>query len=345
MDVFAQLRRFQLDSGAVLNPFTSRISHYGFPQEEGNSFPHAPHLLDFTSWGALRIQGKDRIPFINRLVTIELKNLNPHHFTQGFWISGKGRFEHRLFFYATEDALILLSDQAHCSLLKEKIEKFHFGEDLHWEELPLTGLSLQGKGSKALLESLPAFTTLPEKEGTFSSSSPPTSCWIGALKRFNATEGYDLWIPHEHLLSVFKQLHEKGAIPLGEDYYTLLRIHHKEPEIHKELTPDLIPLEIPSLVHGVSFNKGCFPGQEVLARMHNLGHPNKVLCSFKIPLRLYSSKDPFLAEEKPAGFFTSFSTLPLENYTLALGFLNWRAQKLPLYLLQDQKQIPLEKIS
>jgi tRNA-modifying protein YgfZ len=151
--------------------------------------------------------------------------------------------------------------------------------------------------------------------------------------------GYDLIGPPEALAAARKQLIEAGASSAGADAYETARIEAGVPCFGADITSENFPGESEnSLERAVSFGKGCYPGQETVARMRYRGSPNKKLYRFELEpgsMEPPEAHDEILQEGKKlagpissvnvVGWLTSIAPLQVEGKVYALGFLARKA--------------------
>ena len=115
---------------------------------------------------------------------------------------------------------------------------------------------------------------------------------------------------------------ETGATSASADAYETARIEAGVPRFGADITPENFPGESEnSLGRAVSFGKGCYPGQETVARMHYRGSPNKTLRSFAVEGPPPEPGEDIFQGEKRVGRLTSVSPLRPNGETLALGYL------------------------
>ena len=134
--------------------------------------------------------------------------------------------------------------------------------------------------------------------------------------------GYDLFGPTEAVARVAEHLAARGALPTGPDAYEAARVRAGVPRFGADLTPENFPGEAGVLDRAVDFGKGCYPGQETVARMRYRGHPNKTLYRLAAAGKALAPGTPILQGEKRVGTVTSASPLPVEGENLALGYLS-----------------------
>ena len=151
--------------------------------------------------------------------------------------------------------------------------------------------------------------------------------------------GLDHLGPAEAVRTIRERLIERGAVSASHDAYETARIAAGTPRFGADITPDNFPGESENaLERAVSFGKGCYPGQETVARMHYRGSPNKRLYRFELEpgsMEPPEADDEILQEgKKPlgvipsvdaVGWLTSVAPLPVDGRIYALGYLTRKA--------------------
>jgi len=135
--------------------------------------------------------------------------------------------------------------------------------------------------------------------------------------------GYDLISTPETLQAVRNHLAQ--ATPADTASYETVRIEAGVPRFGADITPDNFPGETGVLEKVVSFQKGCYPGQETVARMHYRGHPNKTLHRFSLEGTAATPGTEVIQNEKIVGNITSVAPLSVNGKTFALGYLSRKA--------------------
>ena len=133
-------------------------------------------------------------------------------------------------------------------------------------------------------------------------------------------EAYDLILDIEATTFVWNLGCSKGAHPVGERALETLRIENGVPRFGKELDANIIPLEA-GLDWAVSFDKGCYLGQEIIARLDSLGTPKQMLrrLTLDVPVPKPGTKVEF--EGKEVGTIRSAVESPREGSVIAFAFL------------------------
>ena len=134
--------------------------------------------------------------------------------------------------------------------------------------------------------------------------------------------GFDLLGPLEVVARVRENLIERGALPAGPDAYETARVRAGVPRFGADISPENFPGEAGILDRAVDFGKGCYPGQETVARMRYRGHPNKTLYRISSGNDNLAPDTPILQGEKNVGKITSVAPLPVDGETFALCYLS-----------------------
>src|SRR5215210_5893104 len=138
--------------------------------------------------------------------------------------------------------------------------------------------------------------------------------------------GYDLLGTADALGAAREHLTGRGAVPVGLHAYETARVAVGIPRFGSDMTPENFPAEAGVLERAVSFEKGCYPGQETVARMHYRGHPNKMLYRLAIEGPPPAPGTEIFQGERKVGHLTSVAPLRVNGETLALGYLSRNAE-------------------
>ena len=189
-------------------------------------------------------------------------------------------------------------------------------EDLSGQSWSVLGL--YGPGAKGALAKLPGDVPDLEEHQTVEVTPQGSDAPLLVAGVRRPVAGYDLIGPENALATARESLMNNGAIPADAAAYEAARIETGVPRFGSDLTPDNFPAEAGILDHAVSFSKGCYPGQETVARMHYRGHPNRTLYR----LRVQGAPQPptqITQNGKEVGLLTSLSPL---GDGAALGYLH-----------------------
>ena len=265
------------------------VATYGVIELEYGSIRRGAGIIDQAGRGTLRITGADRITFLNDLVTQELTDLQPGGQRQAFWLNRKGRIEADLTVAATETACLLILDRLVAPTVREALESYHFAEDVEIEDVSdeCHHLGIHGRQATAFLADRLDDDVPPGVGEARSGTIADVPVTIGH-DPVTGHPGYDVICPASAVTTVWRALlaapGDDGGIqarPLGWFAFNMARIEAGRPLFNVDFGPTTLPHESGLLAERVSFTKGCFPGQEVVARMEHLGQPKQMLVGLR----------------------------------------------------------------
>ena len=227
-------------------------------------------VCDRSHWGLIQISDEDRLRFLHNQSTNNFNILKPGEGCETVFVTPTARTIDLATAYVTEDAVLLLVSPTRCQQLIEWFDRYLFPMDrvaVKDISSEYAIFSLIGPESKNLIAKLSGIT---------SSDAPHPSHQLISLKDVEvrltvgsglATEGYTLIVPINNAAKVWQMLTEIGAVPMGDRLWQQLRIQEGRPAPDYELTDDYNPLEA-GLWNTISFEKGCYIGQETIARLN-----------------------------------------------------------------------------
>jgi tRNA-modifying protein YgfZ len=218
-----------------------------------------------------------------------------------------GRMIDRLILYAHDDEVIALTGEGNTPTIIRYLMRYVFyQDDFRMTDITAETAVLALYGATApdtLRHAGVALADLPRHhwQPATLASQPIT------LHRTDPLEGdgYFVLVGREALAAVQAALVEAGATPIDEARFEHLRIQAGQPRFGREITADYIPLEA-NLWDDVSFSKGCYIGQEIIARMESRGKIAKQLVRLQAALPLDGAVgQEITADGRPAGKLTS----------------------------------------
>ncbi len=273
-------------------------------------------MYSWTACGRLRMGGRDRAALLHRLSTNQIEALRPGQGTETVITTPIGRIIDLLSVFCFEQELLLVSSPRRGAALAQHLRKnIFFNDQVTVEDAgaSLDQLSLYGPQAAALL------TTAGLPGAELPAQAIASATWRDhplLVARTRALGGAGFWLfgAPEHLAALADQLSAAGVPLLDDASYTVLRVEHGHPAYGQELSPTYIPLET-GLWGAVSFSKGCYVGQEIIARMESRGRLAKQLrgLSFDQLPTLTAGATPLAqleVEGKTAGDLTSLVVSP-----------------------------------
>jgi folate-binding protein YgfZ len=265
-------------------------------------------LLDRSERGKLALTGKDAKEFLHGQVTQDITGLAPGQGCYAAFLTPKGKMLGDLrVLYTGPPTPELLLDTERITLqpLFNMIRRYSLGYDveLHKRTLECGLLSLIGPLADELVTRAGATAPPEEHEHT------EFSLGGAELRAIRTDLGIDLWFAAEQLQAVQAALLEAGAATVGEDVAEVLRIEHGRPRYGIDLDDSVIPQEAQLNKRAVSFTKGCYVGQETVARLFYKGKPNRELRGLS-SAELLEVGTELTLEERVVGTITSSMASP-----------------------------------
>jgi aminomethyltransferase len=290
------------------------------PASEYAAFEEGAALVDLSYRTVLRLAGGGVIGILNAVLTNEVPE-EGHRGVYALLLNPKGRIEADVR-VLKGDGEVLIDTEPEGSA-KELLGRYApFSrvklEDLSEADNPWGVLGLYGPRAEELLDGL----ELAEHESAEVKLGGEDLLTAGVT---TPVPGYDLLGPADALSAAHGHLAGRGAVPVGLQAYETARIKAGVPRFGSDITPENFPAEAGLLERAVSFEKGCYPGQETVARMHYRGHPNKILHRFAVEGAPPPPDTAILLNGKQVGKVTSLAPLPVNGVTFALGYLSRNA--------------------
>ena len=277
-------------------------------------------VTDRSDLGLLKIRGQTRLDLIHRMSTQGVKNLKSGEGAATVLTTEIGRIIDRLTLYASSDTVYALTGEENADNIARYLMGYvFFNDDFHVENISDDTAIFAVYGPRAA-QMLAENLGFPEVE-------IPLHHWreaeiAGVSAYLHRTEpiagaGYYVMCTNEARDLIWQQLLDAGFVVADEPAFDFLRIASGLPRYGHELTGDYIPLEA-DLWSDVSFSKGCYIGQEIIARMESRGQLAKKLLRFALEHPV-SDGTEIKADGKRAGTITSVGVGP--EGARALGYL------------------------
>ncbi len=309
----------QAHCGFQLNP-DGRISHFADPERELTAFSEAGSaaLVTRPEISTFIHQGPDALDLLHRLSTNDLLALEPGQNRFTVLTSEKGRVVDLLNVSVLgTDRLLLWSETTKPQPVIDWIDRFTIIEDAELSDVSESLLRLALIGSSAYRMANTAFGVELEPNHTATLSGELDGTFIAA-SRWGSAERIDIAVPLERTELAWTMLTTTGATPAGDVAYQAARVIAGIPAVGLELDGKANPLEA-GLKDLISFTKGCYVGQEVVARLDTYDKLQKQLVKLTGSSPLVEGAE-LTASGKRAGVVTSVSDLAGQQNFNALGF-------------------------
>ena len=267
-------------------------------------------LFDRSERGKLALSGPEAREFLNGQVTNDLLGLSPGEGRYAAFLTHKGKMLGDMRILATAEnggdtpsELLLDSERVALQGLFDMIRRFKvgFAVDLDKRTLERGLLSLIGPASEEIAD----VHGLAELEHANASAEIAGLAVLG----IRTDVGIDLMCAAEDTGTLAGALRARGALPVGEAAAECVRIEHGRPRYGIDMDDSVIPQEAGLNERAVSFTKGCYVGQETVARLHYKGRPNRHLRGLRVS-GVAASGDDLRLEDRAVGCLGSFASSP-----------------------------------
>ncbi|MEE8126642.1 MAG: aminomethyltransferase family protein [Nitrospirales bacterium] len=304
--------------------------HYGNPQREYEAVHHQAGFADLSPRGKLLVTGDDRVTWLQSIISNDLLPLQPGQGRYSAFMNHKGKMLSYFRVYLRPDTLFIedvgeVGDATYQALRKFLLygTKAKLQNCLDsWGILLVTGPNAQELLQRALGVEVGPLQSLDTLSFAWEESQ-------GFIARTEETGGQDfeLFVPIEALPTLWSKLSNEGKSvglqPIGRSALETLRIEAGLARLGSELNETIVPPE--ANLEGVAFSlsKGCYPGQEVVARMDTYGSVKRRMVGLviegthqdvpEVGAKLFSGT-------REVGWVSSSTLSPLLQKPIALGF-------------------------
>lgn len=273
-------RHALLAAGAHFDPEGEEVREFESAARELAAAFETCALVDRSTLTRLRATGGDGLALLQRLSTADLREVTAGHGAQTILTSPKGRVIERLFLHHMGEAgLVCVAGRSVGARLIEHLTRFTFHEDARWtDETPATcQFSLVGPGVTEVLAKLGSPRPEPGGSAPFNGEMGPATIlgtdgtsWHGVSFLCDRALAVALW---SQLRTAVRSV---GGCPAGSLAWESWRVMRGLPESGGELNETANPLEV-GLREAISFAKGCYVGQEVIARLNTYDKVSRTL--------------------------------------------------------------------
>jgi folate-binding protein YgfZ len=313
------------------------VADYGNWLAEHAALRESAGVIDLSFRSRICLAGADRIRFLHGQVTNDVKKLRVGEGCYAAITTAKGKMESDLNIFTLTDELLLDFEPGLTETISTRLEKFIVADDVQIvDAAPHYGLlSVQGSKAHEVVRALNLFPEIPTQQ-------------LGAINIFDATlgeiyltnnsrlglNGFDLFVPNNSLGAVADKLiaaaKQIGGHAIGWRAFETARIEAAIPRFGADIDETNIPLECGIERHAIVYNKGCYIGQEVINRIHSVGHVTRELRALRLATDLEplpKKGDKLFHAGKEVGYVTSAVKSPALNANIALGYVRREANQ------------------
>ena len=282
-------------------------------------------LCDRSHWGRIQVSDEDRLRFLHNQSTNDFQGLKPGQGCDTVFVTSTARTIDLVTAYVTEDAVLLLVSPNRRQYLIDWLDRYiFFADKVQLSDLTskTAAFSLIGAGSEDLLNQLGAAIPATSQPYATHQLLQLADCQVRvAVGSGLAAPGYTMIVPLEQAATLWSRIVQTGAVPLGDRVWEQLRIQQGRPAPDHELTEDYNPLEA-GLWQTISFEKGCYIGQETIARLNTYKGVKQQLWGIRLKAAAQPGSVITVGDEK-VGKLTSYTETAQGAF--GLGYVRTKA--------------------
>lgn len=306
-------------------------AHYGNAVEEHINVRKGAGIIDLSHRGKLRISGKDRVIFLQKILSQDITRIKPFAGAYSTLLDVKGKMLAYMCILADEDSFLIDFEPGLAEKVSLILNRFLFREDVKIDDVTEQHglLSIQGPLSGQVLNKICQKETVGMQECShINVIINGVNCKIEKTS-LTGEDGYNLYCPSGNMTQLWNSIQSAGGEyqlkPFGLNALETLRIEAGIPLCNVDMDEHTIPVEA-NLDNAISYDKGCYIGQETIARIKFRGHVNKSLTGFMMNEDVIPQKgDKVIVTientEHEIGVITSACFSPTLNRPIAMGYI------------------------
>lgn len=313
------------DGWSVPQSYGDALREYAAVREGGCG------VLDLSSRGRILVSGTEAVSFLNGLITNDMKTLAERSWMPAALPNVQGRLIASVRVIRLQDkatdkkvsANFLIDSEAatHASVLKN-LERFTLAGDFHVTDVTSQTalISVQGSKCQEIVRSV-----LGDDAAAVQGNEVCVINDVTAMRASHSGEvGFDLLVDADHAIGLWESLQAEGAKPVGYEALEILRIEAGLPRYGVDMDETNVVTET-GLDDAVSYTKGCYVGQEIIARIKYRGHVAKKLSGLLLAEETRADAGAVIkaTDGKDIGRITSVTYSPHLGRAIALGYLKY----------------------
>jgi folate-binding protein YgfZ len=317
-------------AGAALAEFAGCLlpDKFSGEREEYRAARENVALFD-TNWHAIfSLSGRDAVRYLHAVTSNNVKELAENYGIPALLLNPQGHILAELEIYRLKDKLLVLSHAAFRARTFATLKKYILGSQVQLDDLSndLGSVALEGpRATTVVAEAAGLALTGFSEFATAEVEIDAVPCHLIRRSHFGGV-GAEIIAPRQHLPLLWTHLaasiHSQHGLPIGMKALNALRLEAGIPWFPLDFNDTVIPHEAAVEGTHISFNKGCYTGQEIVERVRSRGQVNRKRVTLK-----FSTPDPpapgtkLRAGDNDVGYITSSAFSPASNTAIGMGYL------------------------
>jgi len=331
------------------------VEHFGDPTAELAALRTTAGIIDLSFRSRLCLGGADRVRFLNGQVTNNVKDLRPGLGCYAALVTGKGRLESDLHIYNLGNELLLDFEPGLAAAVSARLEKYIIADDVQIVDVAAHyGLiSVEGPAARSAVDALKVGVELPMEPARVATVNDSALGEIYLISHPRlGTSGYDLFVPQHSMVAVWEKLvatsDASGARASGWQAWEMARMEAGIPRFGIDMDETNLAPEAGLDQRAISYSKGCYIGQEVIARIRTYGQVAKALRRLRLADDLKNlplNGDKLFHNGAEVGYLTSALASPTLRSNIAFGYvrkeINQIGAKLTIRVGREESEVTI----
>jgi aminomethyltransferase len=319
-----------IEKTSTINLLTDdRLTEYAAVRDGGAG------VIDLSSRGRLLVSGSEAVMFLNGLITNDMKTLAVNSWMPAAFPSVQGRLIAAARIIHREDGFLIDTESVSLETVARLLERFILAGDFRVKDLTSEKamLSVQGRKAAEVIRQVLGETAANVARSQVATAQLEQGSSVNVIRATHTGEdGFDLFVDAPQAEDLSDSLIGAGAVQFGSEVAETLRIEAGIPRFGLDMDETRVITET-NLDDAVSFTKGCYIGQEIIARIKYRGHVAKKLTGVRLEqdVAIESGAKIISADDKEIGVTTSSTGSPRLKHTIALAYVKYD------YLAPDTK--------
>jgi len=255
---------FLLKNGAEYSD--SKLIHFGNPERERRASDNGLIISDLSHISLIKATGSDASSFLQGQLTNNIDEVTNDNSQLSGYCNQKGRLLASFRVFQNQDDLYLSIPEELYEDTFKRLRMYVMRSDVEFSNCSADEVSIGFSGPEADSVLNKHFQNIPQKTDQVTHSEN-----LSIIRLTGVQPRYQISGPIDNIQDLWLKL-DVNAAPVGEDVWNLLEIQAGIPNIYQPTVESFVPQMINlDLINGISFKKGCYTGQEIVARMHYLG--------------------------------------------------------------------------
>ena len=295
---------------------------FSSPREEWAALRSGCGVFDLGWRAKLVVTGRDRIRWLNGMVSNNIRELAPGHGVYSFLLNAQGHILGDMYVFNRGESFLIDTDRAQAEKLTQLLKKYIIMDQVVLSEAApsqITAMGVEGPQSKEVLQ----------QAGFEPSELQP---WEVEDRMWNDVAislvrtlqgGFMIWMPPEHASAMWEALTGAGARPVGAEALEMWRIAAGIPRYGVDIRERDLPQET-AQEQALNFSKGCYIGQEIVERIRSRGAVHRRFTGFSFAGQAPVPGTKIEHGGREVGEITSVTMLP-SGKAIGLGYLRREA--------------------